>query len=399
MSGHPQLVQYLQNRILQEGSLSFADFMRDCLYHPEYGYYLSGDEHVGRNGDFYTSVSVSYIFGQLLAQQFEEMWRLLDEPESFVIIEQGANTGQFAVDVLGWLHQWRPELYRRCAYWIVEPHLPSKAAQQKQIREKGYEAHVFWVESVEQLDESATTGIFFSNELIDSFPAHLVRYEAGVWKERRVGISSEPKAGAFEFQETEIPEGDLKKEIERWKIPEINEYTTEVNLEAGAWMRDVGAALERGFVVTVDYGYPADLLYDRNRIEGTLTCYRKHRKSYDPLVHVGLQDITTHINFDLLAEEGRKVGLRKEGLVDQHHFMVKVARNDYLSFLEAQLKEDPDDPQVLGALRAFRSLMHPEMMGTTFQFLIQSKGIENGGELMGLRYGKQSGTKLPANFQ
>ncbi len=389
MSGHPELTHLLRSRIEQEGTLSFSEFMREALYHPHFGYYLSGDEHVGRYGDFYTSVSVSYLFGQLLGQQFEEMWRVLGEPETFVIIEQGANTGQFAVDVLGWLSQWRPELYQRCAYWFVEPHPPLQALQEKMIQQHGYQDHAFWVESVDQLQGAAAIGIFFSNELIDSFPTHIVRFDGGVWKEKRVGLAQDNGRGDFEFEEVTISEGELLNEIERWKIPRIQNYTTEVNLQAGSWIQGVGSALERGFVVTVDYGYPADLLYYYNRMEGTLTCYREHKKSYDPLVYAGLQDITAHINFDLLAEAGEAVGLRREGLVDQHHFMVGVARDDYLAFQEQQLKEHPDDPQIQGALRAFRSLMHPEMMGTTFKFLIQSKGIADTPQLMGLHYDKR----------
>lgn len=392
MSGQPELISHLTSRIELEGPISFSDYMWECLYHPQWGYYVSGDEHVGRYGDFYTSVSVSYIFGQLLGQQFEEMWRILGEPESFVIIEQGANTGQFAVDVLGWLSQWRPELYQRCAYWFVEPHSPLKSAQEKMIQQHGHETHAYWVDSVDQLQGAAATGIFFSNELIDSFATHIVRFDEGVWKEKRVGIDQDSEKGGnkgFRFEEIVISEGELLDEIERWGIPKINNYTTEVNLEAGKWMRGVGSALVRGFVVTVDYGYPADLLYYYNRMEGTLTCYREHKKSYNPLVHAGRQDITAHINFDLLVQAGELVGLRKEGLVDQHHFMVGVARDDYLAFQEEQLKKNPDDPQIQGALRAFRSLMHPEMMGTTFKFLIQSKGVEEVPQLIGLHYSKK----------
>jgi SAM-dependent MidA family methyltransferase len=388
MNGHPTLKEIIRTRILHEGPLSFSEFMRESLYHPEYGYYLTGDQHVGRAGDFYTSVSVSTIFGQLLGQQFEEMWRVLGEPETFVIIEQGANNGQFAADVLAWLSQWRPELYQRCAYWLVEPHPPLQAAQQQKMHQHGHQDHAFWIDSVDQLQGEAATGIFFSNELIDSFPTHIVRFDDGNWKEKRVGLDENAEKNEFVFEEVAIPEGELLAEIERWQIPRIQNYTTEVNLLAAPWIQGVGSALERGFVVTVDYGYLAELLYYDNRMEGTLTCYRQHKKSYEPLVHVGSQDITAHINFDVLIAAGEKVGLRSEGLVDQHHFMVGVARDDYLAFQEDQLKQNPNDPQVLAALRAFRSLMHPEMMGTTFKFLIQSKGVSEIPELMGLHYSK-----------
>ncbi|MGF1679179.1 MAG: class I SAM-dependent methyltransferase [Candidatus Methylacidiphilales bacterium] len=381
-AGHPELEAHLRHRISAEGPLCFSDFMQEALYHPQWGYYLSGDPHVGRYGDFYTNVSVSHLFGQLLGQQFEEMWRILGEPETFVIIEQGANTGQFAMDVLDWLSKWRPDLYQRCAYWFVEPFPPLRAKQEETLASHGHQQHVYWVDSVEQLEGAAATGIFFTNELVDSFPTHMVTYRQGVWKEQRVGLN---QRNAFSWVLQDISDPLLLSHIQRWDLPRIEKYTTEINLKAGPWMEGVGRALDRGFVVTVDYGFPGHLLYHANRIDGTLTCYYQHRKSYDPLIRVGAQDITAHVNFDLLISSGESVGLRLEGLVDQHHFMVGVARHEYLAFQEAMVLENPNDPQVMSAARAFRTLMHPEMLGTSFKFLIQSKGLHSPVELMALK--------------
>ena len=101
--------------------VTFKWFMQQALYHPQHGYYGGGRARIGRRGDFYTSVSVGKIFGELMAKQFEEIWYRMNTPVSFAIVEEGANNGQFAQDVLGWLQQFSPDLYQRVRYWIVEP--------------------------------------------------------------------------------------------------------------------------------------------------------------------------------------------------------------------------------------------------------------------------------------
>src|SRR5436305_9947060 len=99
-SGDLHLIQCIRSEIEQRGPISFARFMQQALYHPEYGYYSSGQCVIGREGDYFSNVSVGPLFGQLLAEQFVEIWERLGKTDRFVIVEQGAHDGQFARDVL-----------------------------------------------------------------------------------------------------------------------------------------------------------------------------------------------------------------------------------------------------------------------------------------------------------
>ena len=119
--GNPKLIAHLREQITTHGPVTFKWFMQQALYHPEHGYYGGGRARIGRQGDFYTSVSVGRIFGELMAKQFEEIWYRMNSPAGFAIVEEGAHHGQFAQDVLGWLQQFSPDLYAQVRYWIVEP--------------------------------------------------------------------------------------------------------------------------------------------------------------------------------------------------------------------------------------------------------------------------------------
>ncbi len=384
MNGKPPLVRRIRDEIQSSGPIPFDKFMDRALYCPELGYYSSGDPHVGRYGDFYTNVSVGAVFGQLVGREFLEMWQRLGSPTPFVICEQGANNAQFAIDVMSWMRQWRPDLYQSCAYWFVEPHAPLEQVQRAAIHQAGLDDHASWVRDIADLGPDAFEGIFFTNELVDSFPVHRVVCRDGVWHQSLV--TWEESKSRFVFQLRPMEAGELLDQIRRWDIPSIQNYTAEISLAARDWMRAVARTLRRGFVMTVDYGYTADILYHSNRIDGTLTSYHGHRRHFDPLILVGEQDITAHVNFSALMETGAESGLVTDGYVDQHHFMIGIAQEDFLALQEQQMRERPDDPEVQSAIRAFRTLIHPEIMGKTFKFLIQHKNLDGPVRLAGLRH-------------
>ena len=93
------ITEIIIQKIQKEGPVSFRDFMELALYHPQAGYYTSGREKIGEDGDFYTSSYLSPLFGKMIAKQLEEMWGLLDK-EPFTIIEYGAGTGTLCRDIL-----------------------------------------------------------------------------------------------------------------------------------------------------------------------------------------------------------------------------------------------------------------------------------------------------------
>lgn len=291
--------------------------MKEALYHPKHGYYASAK--IGREGDFYTNVSVGNLFGSLMARQFFEMWQVLGEPKTFDICEQGAHNGQFAADVLQFLHDNHPQCFRACRYVIIESLSALKQKQKEFLECAKLSKKIRWIDSLSKIKKESLEGVFFSNELLDSFPVCLVTFSQGKWHEKFVIW----KNNEFQFILRPIQNLGLKKAIPH--LPAIEGYETEICLSIRGWVQQVARILRRGFVLTMDYGLLHDELYSCERSKGTLRCYHQHKASDNPLAHIGEQDITAHVNFSDLMEAGDKAGLQTLAFTDQHHFLIGLA--------------------------------------------------------------------------
>ena len=166
-NGNLALISWIRTEIEKHGPQSFAWFMQQALYHPEHGYYSSGRCEIGRNGDYFTNVSVGPLFGRLLAAQFVEIWTRLGKTADFVIVEQGAHDGQFAFDVLEFMRKCVPEFFAVLGYRIVEP-FPVLEERQRRTLES-FRDKVEWRSSLQPF-----TGVHFSNELVDAMPVRLI---------------------------------------------------------------------------------------------------------------------------------------------------------------------------------------------------------------------------------
>ena len=348
--------------------MPFRRFMELALYHLEFGYYASGRARIGRGGDFFTNVSVGPLFGRLLARQIAEMWRLLGEPSDFTIVEQGAASGDLAADVLGGLREMFPECHGAACYQIVEP-FPTLAARQRE-RLRTMEGNVQWVRGLDEIHIGA--GVHLSNELPDAFPVHRVRWTGGAWREQMIA----ERGGRFVFVDGPSPSAELRDACALIPGPLPEGYATEVNLAASAWIREVAAGMQRGFVLAVDYGFPRHEYYAPTRIGGTLSAYANHRREPDPLARPGEIDLTAHVEFDSVIEAATAAGLRLEGFTDQHHFTVGLGAEHFADGANAPER------------RAFQTLMHPQFMGTSFKVAAFSKGIAPAGPLAGFRYAR-----------
>ena len=343
--------------------IPFRRFMELALYHPQHGYYASGRAHVGRNGDFFTNVSVGPLFGRLIARQFAEMWRLLGEPAHFTIVEQGAHTGDFAADALTGLRELSPECFAATRYRIVEPS-PALCANQRE-RLAPF-ANVEWFAS--QTELPPWTGVHFSNELIDAFPVHLVTWDGSAWLEKHVTFAD----NEFHFIHRPPSTPELAAACEKIPAP-LAGTTTEVNLAARAWVAETAQHMERGYILLVDYGWPRDEYHTRTT--GTLSAYANHRREANPLARPGELDLTAHINFTDLADAARAAGLTVAGFTDQHHFMVGLGEPHFA------------DGANLPDIRAFQTLMHPQFMGLAFKVAAFAKNTP-AAPLAGFRYAR-----------
>lgn len=341
------LTSLIRSRIQEEGPISFRDFMEMALYQPEQGYYTSCSEKLGKKGDYYTSPYLTKLFGWMVALQMEEMWQLMDCP-AFTIIEYGAGTGLLCRDILSRLQQ-NQRMYEQLDYVIVE----KNAGVRQRLPEKAR-----WVESAADL--SPITGCVLSNELLDNFSVHQV-----VMEDELMEVCVDYQEGFIEVMRPASPL--LKDYLTQLNVALPKGYRAEIDLEAAEWIQTVGAILEKGFVLTIDYGYPSSGLYSRK--DGTLVCYHQHKVNYDPYQHIGEQDITHHVNFSALDWWGRKAGLVCCGYTNQGWFLQGMG-------LTRCLQEMERDHQLSAGegLWQMRTLLLE--MGHRFKVLIQRKGVE-----------------------
>ena len=377
MSGNPRLIEIIQNEIGRHGPVSFSWFMQQALYHPEFGYYASDRIRIGRKGDFYTNVSVGALFGDILMRQIQEMAVALGSPARFVILEQGAENGQLACDILDALERADASSASHFEYVIVEPLSANRRKQEKLLEEK--KTRVFWADDLAQVPPF--TGVILTNELLDSFPVHLIEFNGSRWEEVVVGL----EADTFIFSFRPIRDERLSHHLLKLPTPVKAPYRTEVNLSAQDWIRCAGTLLQRGFLLIVDYGFSRDEYYAPLRTEGTLVCYRKHQRTTNPITGVGECDITAHLDFTSLVEAAGKTGLCLGSFTDQHHFMVGAAETQ-LRLLEAQVARSDLAKAQADFLRTYQTLMHPANLGLAFKFLLLTKNVELKEPLSGFRY-------------
>ncbi|MDR4505141.1 MAG: SAM-dependent methyltransferase [Candidatus Scalindua sp.] len=346
--------------LIKEGPITFAKFMEWALYHPEHGYYTSQKEKIGRRGDYYTSSDVHPVFGQLIARQLEEMWRILGRRE-FTVVEMGAGKGWLCHDVLTYARSCFPEFFNKLEYKIIEISKYHVRRQSDLLQE--FETKVSWESfSVDGLSAAPLVGCFLSNEFVDSHPVHRVIVKDGSLRELYVTV----KNGEFSEIADEPSEPLIKEYFGELSIPLKEGQRAEVNLKALEWMKSTASNLKKGFVITIDYGYLARDLYSDERFRGTLMCYRKHRTEENPFVWIGNQDITSHVNFSGLMNAGVKSGLSTTGFTKQSHFLLALGILDKMKELQGDI----------GRFLAIKNLIVPGGMGDTFKVLIQHKGLK-----------------------
>lgn len=379
--GNRALIDFIRAKIASDGPVSFAWFMEQALYHPEHGYYSSGRAKLGRSGDYFTSVSVGPTFGRLLALQFEEIWRKLGRPDDFAIVEQGAHNGNLAGDVLGALATSSPESLDRIRYRIIEPFPLFRQEQQRALTP--FLRRVEWINSLNELPPS--TGIFFSNELVDAMPVHLFRSREDApayglrWEEKCVDWQN----GSFGL--VERPVGDPLIQEQLSALPAVAAASeVEVNLTALKWIDMLSEKLRRGVILTIDYGYVHQQLSAKDQSSGSLQCRQKHQLIESPFAAVGECDITAHVNWTAVARQARKQGLDIVGFTDQHHFLTGV------------ISDNPDfvERADAGGRRQLQTLLHPETMGRSFQVLALSRGIPPDLILSGFKFARPAQKQL-----
>ena len=380
-TGNHALIERIRAEIKARGPVPFAWFMQQALYHPEHGYYSSGRCAIGRRGDYFTNVSVGPLFGRLLAAQFAEIWERLGKIDNFVLVEQGAHHGEFARDVLESARKRWPDFSAALRYRIIEP-FPILQDRQLQTL-TGFEDKVEWRDSIDALEPFS--GVHFSNELLDAMPVHLIVSQRGrglgastecAWLEKFVTLNGH----MFGFVDQPIADQTLRDHLQK-SPAQLAGYQTEANLGALDWIDNLSRKLDRGYVLTIDYGYARDEFFAPHRSAGTLQVRAQHHLLQSPFDEIGHADITSHVEWTSIVERAEACGFEVKGFTDQHHFITGI-----ISELAHDITQGDADAK---AKRALQTLLHPEMLGRNFQILALGKNVDALTPLAGLKFARE----------
>lgn len=323
------LLERIRDEIRRNGPMPFVRFMELALYDPEGGYYRGSEPRPGRVGDFLTAPELHPIFGATLAGGIEEIWDRLGRPDPFVIREHGAGTGALAEAMLGALASGDSPLLPAIRYQPVEIDERRVAAFHRHLAGAGFGA------IVEPATAAPIEGVILANEVLDALPVHRVRRHGSTLRELAVDIGTEGDLIEVEVDPTTPA---LAARLADEGIALADGQTAEIALAHDAWVASAAAALRRGVLIVIDYGAPAEELYDpARRRDGTLRAYVRHQVHADPYRHVGRQDLTAHIDVTALERAARAAGLSTVGSTTQAEALMGLG-------IEARLQQIQADP-------------------------------------------------------
>lgn len=363
-TGSP-LAQRLRERIQREGPVTFRDWMDAALYDEQEGYYRRPDrQRWGRAGDYRTSPERSALFAATFARYFAKLYQQLNSPPAWTVVEVGAGDGRFARGVLEALRTHNPDAFAATCYVIDEPGSDSKLREQ--LHQFADRVHF---ESLND-SEPINPGLIFSNELLDAFPLHRVTVTNGELLELYVTVTHD---GNFAWTSGSLSNQLIADYFAASAVKLQEGQIADVNLEISEWLRLVADRLEKGYLVTVDYGAEANELYDSvQRPAGTLRGFDRHQLVDDVLARPGEHDITTTVDWTEVKRSGQKLGLQTMAFDRQDRFLLAAG---LLEELELQTQSVPSDAERLSLSTAAREMVLPTGMAASFQVLVQRKGL------------------------
>ena len=357
------LTDIIKAEIAGSGVISFARFMELALYCPDCGYYETENVTVGRHGDFYTSVSVGSLFGELLAFQFARGMEQISSSK-VQIVEAAAHDGKLALDILRGLKRCRPDVFERVEYQILEPSARRRAWQEKALAE--FSSVVRWQNAGKIESEQTVCGVIFANELLDAMPVHRLGWNAQQRAWFEWGVSWEGGKFAWAKMGASVESAKLNLLPDELLTVLPDGFTTEICTAAQEWWSNAARVLKVGRLVTLDYGFHNEAGLSPNHPNGTLRAYHNHKVSEDVLAQPGEQDITAHVEFHSIQSAGESAGLQTEMFASQSSFLTRLASE----MMNAGTDSAMWTPQ---KSRELQTLIHPEHLGRAFNVLVQTR--------------------------
>jgi len=381
------------------GRITFAEFMELALYHPEHGYYLGKTVRSAREGDFLTAAELHPVFGRVLAGQLTEMWEILGRPAGFTMRDYGAGPGTLGLAVLEGLRTDGSELLETIVYQPIELNPGHRQSLTDRFAGAGFADRLDWAAEVDRPDRAEArtpgppegarlVGVVVASEFVDALPVHRVE-GTGSGGLRELFVTW--RDGWIVEESGEPSTLELEAYFERLRIILAPGQHAEVNLAMAGWLDELAGALERGYVLVVDYGHLAEELFSTARAGGTLRAYHAHTAHDDPFRYVGRQDLTAHLDFTTLPAWARDRGLVPLALTTQARFLVAGG----LEGLFAAQRDRPElDPAAYLALRAsVARLLDPRALGA-FRVLLLGLDVPTGRRPSGFRGTQEPGSGL-----
>ncbi|MCV6639036.1 SAM-dependent methyltransferase [Candidatus Albibeggiatoa sp. nov. NOAA] len=348
-----QLKQVIIQKIQQAGgAIPFSEFMQLALYEPQLGYYTGNKHKFGAKGDFITAPELSPLFAQTLARQCQQ---ILQNEKHDTILEFGAGSGILAAGLLKSLEQLGclPQ-----QYLILE-----LSADLKQLQQETIEKHVPHlldrVQWLYALPEQKINGVVVANEVLDAMPVTKFQATEQGINEYYVAVDENEQ---FIWQMQTYENQEIASLIEKYQLPA--DYESEMNPQVKGWIQAIADTLESGIALLIDYGFLQDTFYHPQRSMGTLMCHYKHYAHPDPLIYVGLQDITAHVDFTAVGEAAIESGLQVAGYSNQGNFLMQAG---LLQIMESI--EDKESKEYFNFSQQAKILLMPQEMGETFKVM------------------------------
>lgn len=346
----------LSDLLAARGEISFGEFMQQALYSPDFGYYTTAFPQLGPQGDFTTAPELTPLFGQTIALQCQPILNQVEQP---CLLEFGAGTGRLAVDVMQQLERLNslPEHYfilevsghlRDCQQALIHAEIPQLANRFQWLNE--------W-------PKQPFNGVIVANEVLDAMPVQrFLCNQQGIYLSM-ISLSTE---GNLQEQFKRCQDETLNNAIQERLDPNHGEYLSEINTYLDDWLVQCSKILHQGVMLILDYGFPRQEYYHPDRHQGTLMCHYQHHAHTNPLLHIGQQDITAHVDFSHVAEAGHAAGFHVAGYTNQAAFLLAAG-------LPGLLEAIQDEHERIHAVQAVKQLLQPHEMGELFKVIALTK--------------------------
>ncbi|MGH6619509.1 MAG: class I SAM-dependent methyltransferase [Alphaproteobacteria bacterium] len=341
------LAQKIAQRIRLHGPISVAAFMADALGHPQHGYYMKTDP-LGRHGDFITAPEISQMFGELVGLWCAEVWRLMERPDPFHLVELGPGRGTLMADALR-AAKVLPGFGEAARIHLVETSPALRARQQAALEAWP----MSWHDGVGDVPDGPL--IVIANEFFDALPVHQFERAPEGWRERLVALDG----GRFVLLRSRHPSPAELLIPESTRTAAPLGAVAEVSPASVSTMRAIAERIERdgGGALLIDYGHA------EHRTGATLQAVRRHR-SHDFFADPGDADLTAHVDFAALAAIARPHAA-VYGPVTQGAFLRSLG----IELRARQLLQGATGAQKDTIEAALRRLIDPAEMGTLFKAL------------------------------